>query len=151
MSNAKRILTAAVVLTAFVTTTFAATNVVGTWTGRIILDMSKMPKPTNPQQQQTMKKMMDQLAKMRITLKLKANKSFSVSAPAGPGGKPQTGEGTWTQSGQTVTITVKTENGKPATGQSAQPQALSLSKDGKTMTLVPPTAQGGGKVVFKRA
>src|SRR5262245_5934216 len=59
---------------------------------------------------------------MKVTLALKGDKTFT-STSAG-GGETQTIAGTWSQSGDQVTLQAKTKDGKPAEGESAKPMTL---------------------------
>lgn len=148
MSNAKRILSVGAVLAALVATTFAATNVVGSWTGRVSVDTSKLPQQSDPLAQKQMKTMRDMMAKVVLHVKLKADKTYTATTTGVPGGKEQKEAGTWSISGSTVTIKTTTSNGKPATGQAAKAQKLALSKDGKTMTETQSSPAPGGTIIF---
>jgi NACalpha-BTF3-like transcription factor len=152
MLNLKRILPAALALAALTTTAFAAPAVVGTWSGKVVFDTSKLPKATTPEQKKMMDDMMAQVKKMRVTLKLNSNKTFTVKSPAAFGQPAHAAEGTWKQSGQKLTLTTTKEDGKKPSAESAKPQDLTISKDGKSLTLVPPGAQAQSfKFIFTRA
>jgi len=94
-----------------------------------------------------MQTMLDQLKSYRITLVLNKNKTFNVSAPALAMMPAQKAEGTWSLSGNKLTLKTTRENGKPVTGAQAKPQILDLSSDGKTIST---TMQNQGKIVFTR-
>jgi hypothetical protein len=152
MMNLKRILPAALALAVLATSALAATNVVGTWSGKVVFDTSKLPKPSTPEQKKQFDTAMAQLDKYRVTLKLKANKTFTVNSPAGFGQPAHAAEGTWKMRGQTVTLTTTKEDGKKPTAESAKPQDMTVAKDGKSITMLPPKGQAAMfKVVFKRA
>ncbi len=142
----------AAVLVCLVVAAIAAGNVTGVWKGTIKLDTSKLPKPKNAQEQQMMQQGIDMVKKMKITLTLNANKTYSASFTGGPGGASKTSTGKWVQSGNTVTITPVKEDGKAVTGNQAKPQKLTVSSDGKTLTMTPPGQSGGptATVIFVR-
>lgn len=139
----------------------SAQNVTGVWKGKVDFDMSSLPKGQNAEQQKQMveavKKMM---GNMTMKLTLNANKTFTMVVTGIPqmGGanapkqKDQTAKGTWTQKGNALTLKITEANGEKPKGDN-QPQTLTISKDGKSMTMVPktPGAQmGKSKIVFTR-
>ena len=80
------------------------------------------------------------------TLTIQADKTFSVSMFKG--GQPgDTLSGTWTEAGDTITLTHTTKNGKPTTGNDAEPD-LSLTLRGGL--LVSAGNLPGPKFTFKR-
>jgi hypothetical protein len=90
------------------------------------------------------------IKKVVINLTLNANKTFSIAAQNPDGsGKNKTATGTWTQTGNKVTINITKEDGKPATG-TEKSQTLTVAANGKSMILIPQGAKGQGKVVFVR-
>ena len=118
-----------------------AANPVGKWTGKMMIKMPTLPPSANPQQKAMMEKVMSQMSQARITLDLKANKTFTVSMtgmPQAQGAKTETGM--WSQKGNVVTTTQAKAGSKP--------QSMTLSPDGKTLTLTIPNGQG--KVVFTK-
>jgi len=122
----------------------------GSWKGHLQLDASKMPKAQNAQQQAMMTKVMTTLQKLVFTLNMRPNKTFTINVPPmGAGQTAHSAEGTWTQTGRKVTMVATKNDGKAATGNDKKPQTMTISADGKMMTLVPTTASGG-KIVFKR-
>lgn len=159
MKHAPKMFAALAALSMF--TVAFAQNVNGAWKGKVEFDMSTLPKAQNDAQQKQMleavKKMM---GNMTMKLTLNANKTFSMvvtglpsmGGPQGQAPKDQTAKGTWTQKGNEITLKVTETNGeKPKTEN--PPQKLTVSKDGKTLTMVPnaPGAQiGKSKVVFTR-
>ena len=74
-------------------------------------------------------------------------------------------EGTWTQSGSTVTMTMtkamgmdvselkkmSASQGGAASSEADKPMVLTLSSDGQTLTGQDTTGKGGGSLTFKRA
>ncbi len=141
----------AVTTAAIMTAAIASTNVTGAWKGKILLDVSKMPKAQNPQQQQMMDGVLAGIKKMSINLSLNANKTFTMSASGLPQNAPnKKAEGTWTQSGNALTLKITKEDGKAPT-MKQEPQVITVSADGKTLTMVPKNAGPmGGKIVFTR-
>ena len=133
MQAPQRIFLALIALAAFCTSAFAGPSPVGTWKGHIVLDVAKLPKAPNPQAQ----KMMDeQIAKAKaavIKLTFKANKTFTATSTGMPG-SDNSDNGTWTQTGNTVTIK-STKPSKNPQVPTKPTQNLTLSSDGKTMTL----------------
>lgn len=80
------------------------------------------------------------------TLTIQADKTFRVAMERG--GKPgDTLSGTWTQEGDTITLTHTTKNGKPTTGNDAEPD-LSLTLSGGLLVSGGPMP--GPKFTFKR-
>lgn len=139
-----------------------AQNVTGAWKGKVQFDMSALPKGQNAEQQKQMveavKKMMGD---MTMKLTLNSNKTFTMvvtglpqmGGATAPKQKDQTAKGTWTQKGNVLTLKMTESNGEKPKGNN-DPQTLTVSKDGKTMTMVPkaPGAaqMGKSKIVFTR-
>lgn len=147
MLNIKRILVSAALVATFITTSIAASPV-GSWSGRIVFDKApSIPPNATPEQKKQMQSMLDQIKSYRITLVIKSDKTFNVSAPALAMMPAQKAEGTWTVSGTKLTLKSTKENGKPVTGAQAKPQVLDFSADGKTISSTMPNQ---GKIVFTR-
>ncbi|GMV88633.1 MAG: hypothetical protein AMXMBFR81_15640 [Chthonomonas sp.] len=139
----------------------------GKWTGKLDISKADMmksaPKDMPADQRKQMEAMMDSmlvsLKKMTFSMTVNANNTWKMvvkGAPgaAGPNGKPQpdsTAEGKWTQKGDKVTFEQTKENGKAKPKDAHSTKSMTLSKDGKTMTMV--ENQGGQtiKIVFKKA
>lgn len=129
-----------------------AQGVNGVWKGKISVDLSKVPAPKDENGKKMLEQVKTMLGKMKITLNLKPNKTYSMTASGLPNAmKDQTSEGTWKQSGKSVTLTPTKENGKKPTGESAKPVTLTVSADGKKMSMaVPGAGSMGGTLVFTR-
>lgn len=126
-----------------------AQNPIGTWKGKVKIDPTSLPKATSPQQQAAIDNAMKQVAGVVITLVLKPNKTFTISAPGMNGEPPHSSTGVWTQKGNLVTITPKTADGKEA--KNAKPQSIVIAKDGKTMTMTPTQgAANSVQVIFSK-
>jgi hypothetical protein len=144
----------AVVAIASIGVAYGQANITGAWVGKVHMDMSKMPKVTDPNQKKMMEGIVNSVKSMRMHLNLKGNKTFSMKVtgiPAGPNAtakKPadQTAEGTWSQKGSTITLKVTKANGAAPKGQNP-PQDLKVV--GKTLELNN-AAMPGAKVVFSR-
>lgn len=137
--------------TLFVVTASAAfgQNITGNWNGRVDMSGAKLPKAQNAQMQAQMDQMLAMLKKVRFTLTLNKNKTFKmVVPPSGMTKTAQVAEGTWTQSGVKGTMTVTTENGKPAKKKESLPMVI--AKDGKSISIMPPNSNGMGKMLFTR-
>lgn len=133
-------------------TSAMASGVTGVWKGHVAIDMAKInaaKSKTDPKQKQMVEKMTAMVRKMQFNLTLQPSKTFTMVLTGQTPGKAHTGSGTWNQQGNIITINLKVNDGKPASGASAQPQNLVLSKDGKSLTLSPKGTMGG-KIVFVR-
>ncbi len=87
--------------------------------------------PAGPEKDKAMKEFTEKMGgfdKMKFAVTLKKDGTM-VSDVDMPGEETETGTGVWTQSGDTVTITPKTKNGKPVEGNSAESKAFTF-KDG---------------------
>jgi hypothetical protein len=126
-----------------------AQSPVGAWKGKILMDMTKMPKAANAAQQKQMNDAMAKVKAITLNLNMKANKTFTISIPAMMGQPGHTAEGTWVQSGKKITLTSTKEDGKVP--KKKEPQVLTIEGNGRKMSMVPPT--GGGmdvKIVFSK-
>jgi hypothetical protein len=146
MNKIRFFLTLAII--ALLATAALAQNPVGKWNGRMEVDQKKMS-AQSPEAKKMMEQLVEMMGKMRFALELKADKTFTIKVTGvDPSGKKQEENvsGTWTQSGAVLTLTdkPKTANQKP------QPQKLTLSKDGKKLTLSPPGAGEEIQLVFTR-
>lgn len=124
-----------------------AADITGVWVLQIQMDVSKLPADQQA-------KAKAQLTKFKSTVTFKKDKTFSAVSAGTPDGKSHTSTGTWSQSGDTVTLTTKTSDGKAVKGAD---QVVKLSKDGKTMSTSVTGKQPGSKtggptvtIVFKK-
>jgi hypothetical protein len=141
MKFAQRFFLVVTALAVLATVSLAAQNPVGTWKGKVLLDTSKMPKMTNPDQKKMMDKMLATTRAMVITIVMKSDKTYVATMTGGPNTPPE--GGTWSVKGNTVTMTSKKKGG--------QSQPFTLSADGKTMSMSLPAMMGAtGKIVLKR-
>lgn len=128
-------------------------SVTGQWKGKLIIDdatMAKVKKMGQKVYEGAVKSVKD----MKFTLTFNSAKTFKIQIAGGMGQMgPQNAEGTWKQKGSAITLHITKQNGKAPTGKNPD-QTMTVSKDGKTLTMVP---SGGGmpgqtppKVVFTR-
>jgi len=131
------------------TTAMAAPNAVGKWKGKIQFTLPKLPPNLTPQQRQMIDQQLAQVRKMTLNLNLQQGGKYSMLVTGGPAGmKNNTDTGTWSQSGNTVTIKSAKKSQNP---QANKPQNLTLAANGRTMTLIMPPGMGmNGKVTFTR-
>ncbi|MFY9234578.1 MAG: hypothetical protein WAO58_08980 [Fimbriimonadaceae bacterium] len=127
-----------------------AQNLIGTWTGKVQIDASKMPKGQNPEQQKMIDSSLAVVKKMRISVNLRANKTYTATVSGVPGGtKGQASEGTWKVQGGKLWLTSLKENGKASTTK--KPQPFVIAKNGKSFYMDAPGGGGmGGRVTFTR-
>lgn len=132
---------------ASISTAAFADTASGTWKGHLEFSMPNQPGMT-PEQKMQMQKGMEMFKKMVFVLTLKADKTYAMKVEGSPMGpkSDQTQGGKWSQKGNAVTLT---PNPKKDAKTPDQPVTLTLT--GKTMTLVPPGAQGKGKITFVKA
>lgn len=132
--------------------TFAfSQQVSGTWNGTLQMDTSKIPAEYREKAKASM-------AKLKVTMIFKSDKTFTSTASGSPDGKSHTSAGTWSQKGNSVSIMTKTYDGKTKAGE--PPRSFTLSGDGKTMTMsIDAKAPAGSKapqsmpsikLIFKR-
>lgn len=116
---------------ALTTLAFAA-DPVGAWKGTMKMEVPKgvtVPKEHKARVEQAKAA----FAKAKLTLVFRANKTYSSTVKNGPDGKDHTAEGTWVQSGNTITLTPLKRDGKAATGDGAKKQVIGISADGKKL------------------
>src|SRR5689334_14595952 len=97
---------------AIVAASALAGSIAGTWHGKIVLDLSKAPKPRNAQEQQQMNAAIAALKKVKLDVTFKANHTYSGHS-TDPNGKTVTFEGKWTQTATSVTLNPLKHDGKP--------------------------------------
>ena len=128
-----------------------AQSPVGAWKGKLNIKMPPMPANADPQMKAMMEKGMAAARNMTINLTMKKDNTYTLTttgAPAEAKGK-QDDNGTWKISGKTVTVVSKKKNGMG----NQKPQTMTLSADGKTMTMPLPGRGGSsqGSLVFKKS
>jgi hypothetical protein len=124
-----RIAVAAAALTVLSALAAPATNVLGTWKGKLSIDKSKLPPNASPAQVAQGQAMFAKLA-LLLTLKKDGTFIFKLQgAPGQPEQKPQTGK--WTIKGAELTIVVGNH-----------PQKFTVAKNGKSFT----AAQSSGVI-----
>lgn len=125
----------------------AGSNAAGTWKGHITLDTSKMQKQKDPKVQAQIMDSLKKAASVTINLTLKPNKTYSATTTGGPVANQPPDTGTWSQTGNSVTMT----STKKKTPAKSDTQTLTMSPNGKTMSLTLPSMMGiVAKVVFSR-
>ena len=134
VKNAFKIIAAVATLAAFATSALAV-NLTGTWHGKVVLDAAVLAKLKTPQQKAMIQKM---ISSMQVSLTLNANKTYNAMMKQGA--KSESDNGTWTQSGSTLTLTPG-----PKSKGDHKPQNMTISGN----TLVMQTGRGG-KVVFTK-
>lgn len=142
-------LSAVVLAIAVLGTSALAQKPLGAWKGHVEMTMPPLPAGAPPAQAQFRDKMIDQVRKTVIHLTFKAGNKYSLTAdmaPGSPSAKARSDEGSWTQSGRTITLksTKSTASTPPLKGN--------ISADGKSLVL---TASGSGgasaRLTFVRA
>jgi hypothetical protein len=94
------------------------------------------------------------MKKMSFNLTMKADKTYTISVEGLPQAQSSSNSkdsGNWSQSGKTITLKSTKKENKGPNGD--KPQTLTLSADGKTLSMAIPTGPGGpgGAIVFKKA
>lgn len=118
-----------------VTAAFAA-SAVGTWNGKIDMSGMKIPNSHGPDGDKQINMMKQMMGSMKITLNLKGDHTYVVTTSGGMQKTPKSETGKWTQSGNVISVTGKNKTEK-----------MTLSANGKTMTMAPDNAQGL-KIIF---
>lgn len=135
----------------FLCTAAFAGGVEGKWTGRTIFDEKAiLAQAKDAKQKEQIKAGLKQAASFRFALVFKANKTFVLTTPPTGAMGSRTVEGSWSVKGATVTMTTLKKDGKAVDKALQKPQPLTLSKDGKTMTMTNATPLGTVRVVFSR-
>jgi len=116
---------AALVVSSLLITACRAADATGTWSGKIQMDMSKLPAEAKAQATKA-------LAKVKVTMVFKKDKTYTSSVAGSPDGINHTTSGTWSQTGDKVVLKAKVRDGKSAPTSDAQ--TFSISADGKKMS-----------------
>lgn len=130
-------------------TTALADSPVGTWKGKMELNLPQMQGNMPPEAKAAMTKQLEAIKKMVMNLSLNKDKTWKMTfqgMPAGAPGADKPQEGTWTQKGNDITLVAKKDPKNPG---SSNPITLKLT--GKTMTFVPPGGAGQGKLTFTKS
>ncbi len=124
-----------VFLAALCSSSFAAPNPVGTWTGHIKIALA----PGTPADKA--QKAQEQAKKFVISLVLKPDHTFT-SSMGGPASKMPPQTGTWSTSGSSVNLTVP---------KAPKPQVFTLAPSGKSMSShMAPKSGGSLDITFTR-
>lgn len=153
----------AILVVSVISTSCGSPELSGKWTGKTEVDPSVLPTGLSPERQQLVDQMVETMRKSEVTLDLRSDLTYTMTSrgviklvpnPTGlPGFTAETRvtTGTWKQAGETLNIQVQTLDGQPVEPHG---QTLTISKDGKSMTYIPPPTgrnNGDSKVVFKRS
>jgi hypothetical protein len=131
-------------------TSAIAQSPVGKWTGKLNLKMPQLPATADANTRQMVEQGLAAVKKMTLHLTFNKDKTYTMftkDAPAQAGGE-QKDNGTWSQSGKTISI-ISTRKGKKA----EQPQTMVFSADAKVLTMTLPGGPNGGSsgnIVFKK-
>jgi hypothetical protein len=129
-----------------------AQNIAGNWKGKVDFQMGKLPDSVTADQKKMIETQMAQVRKASISLVINANKTFTMVSPGMQGGQ-QKAEGKWTQTGNTVTLTITKNNGKALTADQAKQGQLKLTvaAGGKRLDAqMPPAPMGKMSLTFTR-
>jgi hypothetical protein len=118
-----------------------AQSVTGVWHGKFNVDTSGVTRPTDPAARKAMedkiKLMGSMIAKAKLTLTLKPDKTFQLVAENVPGTTPKdTVTGTYTKTGQELILITKMDNGKAPTGNGTKPQKVAIENGGKRLVML---------------
>lgn len=124
---------------------FAQADLLGTWKGKPSLDMTKIPKAKDAQQQKQMDAGIAQLNKMAISLTFLKGGKYTAKITGSPTGVTQTEEGTWKLDKDVLTTTATKQNGKPPRA-GEKPQKLAYNKSKKKLSMT----QGPVSITFTK-
>jgi hypothetical protein len=108
-------------------------------------DQREMMKNLMPSKEKLLEQIKAQYGTMTAVLEFKSDHTVTHNMEMA-GQAKESGEGTWAQSGDQVTVTPRTRNGKAPTGESAEPKTMTF-KDGK---LTMESDAGGMVITFRR-
>ncbi len=91
-------------------------------------EQREMMKNLMPSKEKLLEQIKAQYSSLKALVQFNADHSFTHSSEMGS--QKETSEGTWAQSGDQITVTPRTFNGKPVEGEHAKPKTLTF-KDGK--------------------
>jgi len=104
-------------------------SVTGLWHGHVKVIVANLPTPPNPQDKARMMDQVNKNEKMVIGLTLKADHTFSITAPGMTASTPGQ-SGTWSQSGSTISMIAKGSG-----TAKVPPQVFTLAKDQKSFSM----------------
>jgi len=135
-----RSLFALIILSSFPCLVAYGQSPVGNWSGR--MDVSQA-KPKNAKEMNRIDEARKKLGSISFKLLMRSDKTFTVTIASAGSVKRVTQDGKWSQSGRTITVTDKT----------GQPRNMTISANGKQMTMAPPAyakAPKGVQMIFSR-
>lgn len=97
-------------------------------------EQREMIKNLLPNKDKLMEQIKTQYSSMKALIEFKADHTVTHNMEMG-GKDKETGDGTWAQSGDQITVTPRTHNGKPVEGEAAEPKLMTF-KDG-TLSMKP--------------
>jgi len=107
---------------------FAAHSPVGTWKGKIKLDLAKVPGSSNPQTHQALLKQQEKISKSTVMLTLSPNHRFEMKVTgAASASLNKTTKGTWSLQGDKLTLL--------ADQKGMHPNPFTMAKDGKSFSV----------------
>lgn len=130
------------------TASFAQTNVVGAWKGRMIFDKRLETAGKTKEEKAAIKASIAQGAKITIAMMLNKDKTFTVTVNF-PDKTKQVSVGTWRQKGDEVTTRTLKRDGKAVPTKEQKDQTMKLDKAGKQMVRFFEEQPGVG-VIFVR-
>lgn len=125
----------------------AQTEVVGKWTGKVVLSKPAFPAGTSAKEKQLVEDQMAKVKKTAFTLNVKPNKTFVIGMSAGIRPEPHDTSGVWSYAKRSLTLTPANPSG---VANSDKPMVLTLSSDGKKLTSVLKQKLGTATFVFVR-
>jgi hypothetical protein len=108
-----------------------AADVSGKWKGHVSIDVSKLPKASNAQEQAQIDQVIKMIKAVKMDLTVNKNKTYSMVVNGGPQKHVETA-GVWKLEGSTFTLEPQKRNGKATPG--GHPQPYTLAKNGRAMS-----------------
>jgi hypothetical protein len=142
MNVVKRICVVAIGLGVLANAVFGA-DLVGKWVGH--LEQRKSPQKMSAEEKKEFAKTIASNKLVRLTLQLKADKTYSATYIQAPGAKVQTSDGIWKADAQLITLHPLKRNGLPVKRGSlgGMERAFEIKNNGKSFEALAP---GAGKV-----
>ncbi len=118
-----------------------AASPVGKWKGKVSVSAPPMPANATDAQKKQVEQAMAMVKAMVINMDVKSNKTYVVTVTGGPQ-QPKPESGTWAQKGSAVIFT---------SPKSKQGQKMTLSADGKKMTVTMGAGPQAATVTFTKS
>jgi hypothetical protein len=127
---------------------------VGKWSGKVAMNLPSPKSISDPAKRKELEELISRMKQYRIGMDFRADKTVTMSLPkVTVGGRTNPGQvatGTWSIKGNTISVLLTKNDGKPIPKEQMKAQPMTLSADKKRIVMTGGTGSRKTTVTFTR-